>query len=871
METNMPMMEPLRPTDSRRRTSTVGRARKALPWLLAAGLTTLAAAAPSALDGEEQPGGPAAELAPLRPFRTFTRQNTPGLPQSSVAAIVQDAEGVLWLATLDGLAAFDGAVMTDVRTLPGAPQLTAVTALAVREAGGIYVGSSAGLHRMTAERRWGSVGGTRSVVSIAEDGPGVVWAVDAQGRLHRIQDGTRPAWNIVRLPPDAGPAVAVARGGNARVWIAARRALLASDAHGSVHVVSRNPDGTAFTALAVDHSGTPWLGTSQGGVVRVPARPEPAPQVQPGCLAGTAVTALVEDWRHRMWAGCADGRLSVGPAAGPRDVWGAEEGLRLGARVLTLAVDRQGSLWIGRNGLGAAQLVSERWRHRSYWSGTERQVPGESVFGIWTRPEGGALLGVIQRGIWRWTGSRVDEIGAPEGLTENIRFAVEPTPGTVWAGGRFGLYESRGGRPFRQVLRLPSGFVTGLERSPSGTWYALTSVAGLWLNRGGAWVPDQSVNPRLPHQNVRGITWLRNGDLWIATAGGVAVVHDGEVSTVGPTSDGEPFFANCVLELPDGDVWVGGLGGLLIRHGDTWRLLGQRDGLPGRSVYSLALAPDGSVWAGGAAGVGHYQNGAWRVFDRDDGLIEDECTLGGLAVLQDGRVLVGTMGSLAVYDPAVPPPPAAPLRLYWRTTPETGPDGIAHLPQGRRDVQLRWSAPWLALSPVEYRTRVSPGSRRYSEPTTRADLDLARLAPGRWTIEVQARTQGSPAGPWTDPLSVTVDVPPYLWERWWARVAGAGLLLGIVPIAVRFRTRQLERRQRDLQRAVDAAVAEVKTLTGLVPICASCKRIRDDRGSWNQLEAFLKAHSDAQLSHGICPDCMATLYPDYGDNPGGQA
>ena len=58
------------------------------------------------------------------------------------------------------------------------------------------------------------------------------------------------------------------------------------------------------------------------------------------------------------------------------------------------------------------------------------------------------------------------------------------------------------------------------------------------------------------------------------------------------------------------------------------------------------------------------------------------------------------------------------------------------------------------------------------------------------------------------------------------------------------------------------AIANVKTLRGLLPICASCKKIRDDRGYWNQLEIYIHEHSEAEFSHGICPDCSRQLYPD---------
>jgi len=58
------------------------------------------------------------------------------------------------------------------------------------------------------------------------------------------------------------------------------------------------------------------------------------------------------------------------------------------------------------------------------------------------------------------------------------------------------------------------------------------------------------------------------------------------------------------------------------------------------------------------------------------------------------------------------------------------------------------------------------------------------------------------------------------------------------------------------------ALAEVKQLSGLLPICASCKRVRDDTGYWNQIDVYIRSHADVQFSHGICPECMARLYPD---------
>jgi len=76
--------------------------------------------------------------------------------------------------------------------------------------------------------------------------------------------------------------------------------------------------------------------------------------------------------------------------------------------------------------------------------------------------------------------------------------------------------------------------------------------------------------------------------------------------------------------------------------------------------------------------------------------------------------------------------------------------------------------------------------------------------------------------------------------------------------------RQLVEEERErLIEELKKALENVKTLKGLLPICASCKRIRDDTGYWNQIEAYVREHTDAEFSHALCPDCAVKLYPKY--------
>lgn len=73
----------------------------------------------------------------------------------------------------------------------------------------------------------------------------------------------------------------------------------------------------------------------------------------------------------------------------------------------------------------------------------------------------------------------------------------------------------------------------------------------------------------------------------------------------------------------------------------------------------------------------------------------------------------------------------------------------------------------------------------------------------------------------------------------------------------------IKRIEQDRERLIDElrnAVAKVRTLKGLLPICAACKKVRDDKGYWNQIESYLSRHTDADFSHALCPECLDKLY-----------
>ena len=81
--------------------------------------------------------------------------------------------------------------------------------------------------------------------------------------------------------------------------------------------------------------------------------------------------------------------------------------------------------------------------------------------------------------------------------------------------------------------------------------------------------------------------------------------------------------------------------------------------------------------------------------------------------------------------------------------------------------------------------------------------------------------------------------------------------------------RQVEAQNVELQEkndALEAALVQVKLLSGMLPICANCKKIRNDEGYWQEVTTYIQEHSDAEFTHGICSDCLPKLYPEiYGE------
>jgi hypothetical protein len=102
------------------------------------------------------------------------------------------------------------------------------------------------------------------------------------------------------------------------------------------------------------------------------------------------------------------------------------------------------------------------------------------------------------------------------------------------------------------------------------------------------------------------------------------------------------------------------------------------------------------------------------------------------------------------------------------------------------------------------------------------------------------------------------------YSHWLIRYWNAGVrLAAFLTIALTFAfIKQQLRQEQQLNQELSGALAEVKRLSGFLPICASCKKIRNDHGSWEQIETYIRDRSEAEFTHSLCPECVDKIYPD---------
>jgi hypothetical protein len=252
------------------------------------------------------------------------------------------------------------------------------------------------------------------------------------------------------------------------------------------------------------------------------------------------------------------------------------------------------------------------------------------------------------------------------------------------------------------------------------------------------------------------------------------------------------------------------------------------------------------------------------VYGEADGMRDRECNgaqdpAGWRA--RDGRLWFPTARGLVVIDPShlhASKPPAALIASIRVDGELRAPGRELVLRQGTSRLELAYTAPALR-GPVRlrFRYRLESFDHKWNEASDR-DAQYTNLLPGDYRFVVEAGLDDA----WGPPATIAITLPPRFYETGWF-YALALLLLALAIVAVPLlRVRQLRTRARDLDKRVQEAIGELKVLSGLLPICAWCKKIRDDRGYWSKIEQYLSARTEAQFTHGICPDCTQKMLSD---------
>ena len=741
-----------------------------------------------------------------------------GLPQLSVTALAQTADGFLWAGTQEGLARFDGLRFDAFDAVSGDLPASAVTAL-LADGDALWVGTRGGAARRLNGVFESDPGATADayVFTLARDAAGGVWAGTLSGAVSRSDGG--PFATVAGLDSLGAAVTAIAFVGEA-AWIGTRGAGLWRWADGRAKPVAAGTLGDAHvTSLLVGTDGL-TVGTLAAGTFRV--RGNRLRRV--AALDGVAVRTLHRDPAGTLWAGAEQGglvRVTGGTAATL-----TEDGGLPHATVRSLLTDREGSLWIGTEGGGLARLRPGKF---VTW-GTPEGLGSDIAFSIVEDAAGAVWVGTEGGGLSRIDGADVTTLTTADGLPGDVVLALAPARGGgVWAGFHGeGLALVQNGSVTRYGPdQLPARSVFGLHTDPDGTAWAATS-SGLVRIRNGQ-VTTYTEADGLSSDVVTAIARDAQGRLLVGTyEGGLTVLETsaGGVRAVATVREADGLGSDAVISVlgvPDGAVWIGTERGGLSRVAadGTLTTLRAADGLPSDVVLHVLQDGDGGLWLSTNRGLvvvreadvdafaaGMLPRIPTTTYDESDGLRTREFN-GGVSPAgwktRDGALwFAGAAGAVSVASGPIrtntvaPPVAVVSVRADGATLPL---GGDVRLDPGTRRLTIGYAAlSFINSARLPFRYRLDGVDDGWVDAGTAHEAVYTNLAPGDYTFRVQAANAD---GVWSDvPATLDFVLAPSLTQTWWFRVLAALALVGTLVLGYRARVRHLKQRQRALEQIV---------------------------------------------------------------------
>lgn len=814
-----------------------------------------------------------------------------GLPQNYVFTILQTREGYLWVGTRGGLGRFDGVrfVSFDDRR-PNALHDSEVWALAEDGEGALWIGTyGGGVSRLKDDAfttyRVADGLPSDSVTALAVGPDDELWIGTTAGLACRRNGRILSYPGEKDLPGGAVRALHADRHGT--VWIGTEKGLASYSSGRFSSLTAAYPSELSGLVATIDGDGEDglWLTLWRAGAQDNGARLLKDGRVQSfggrqGVPSNTP-TALAVEADGTAWIGTLNGlcRMRDGRCEDPlADVSSLADRLTLqtvAARgVSALGVDREGNLWLGTRYDGLARLQATTGR---LVTGGGPSEPDADVRALLADPDGSVWLATATD-IRRLRGSTSEVHVLEPGLA--AAGIARTADGTLVVGTTTGLFELSGGRARRARVRGAEAVdVSVVFTDRKGTTWLGSRAAGLFRVAAERLEPyGEAVG--LPGRQVRALGEDSRGGLWVGTRDrGVSVLRDGRALSFG-RAQGLPSDAVQALCVDgEDDVWVATRQGLGRIHDGRVAALTARHGLPGNFFYQVFDDGD-SLWLTYARGIARVSKAELReaaegrraavapeLLGAESGMRSTSLSVAHQPTVvraADGRLWFATARGAVVIDPRTsrqdPAPPAARVE-------EITVDGRAFAagppvdaPPGRGEIEVRYTG--LSLrSPesIRFRYRLDGFDPGWIDAGPRRAVRYTNIPPGKYRFRVStARGRGR----WSETEAVVpITIGPHFYEtRWWTALvaASAGAL---VWVGYRYRVRALRRRTHELRHRVDEAVASLKVLRGLLPICSSCKRIRSDEGYWHQIEEYVREHTEADFTHGICPECMRELFP----------
>ena len=817
-----------------------------------------------------------------------------GLPQNTVRAMAQTPEGLLWLSTHAGLHRFDGVAFTPLAEPHEILSRFHVYSLATDHDGALWIGTNGGglLRRndgtythfspddgfpgrvildiaIRGDRVWIA---TESDGVIAVDGREVRQWSDAHGlpagTIHNLAvDQEGACWAAVlghglfRIGPDGE---VVATGLEDGLLSSMPRAVHADD-DGTLWVgfhrgFSRLRQGewrhwtpsTGFPDSMVsrirrDRDGNLWIATLGSGLLRLSADEETVEPVDTPPYRLDDLWALLEDRSGSLWLGTLAsglGRLSDGRV---RTI-GAPEGLA-GEQLNSLAEGPDGTIWATTNSSGLQRL---RGRDMPPAVTSEHGLSSNGGWGLAFDSQGDLWVATMRPGLDHISASGVRTYTTEDGIGPGRLLGVYvDRRDRVWVTGDSGL------------VRLDPAESPGAPRRLR----RYTTADGLAHDQTG------HLSQALPG--------AEDQRLWIGGNGGVSVWDEDDRFANYTAADG--LINERVWSIaPDGEggAWIGTFGGGLhrLRDGKIRRILGAEHGLPSNDVTAIVDDGAGYAWLATTRGLARLPwhdlrretRPAVLVLDSSDGMRSAEIYGGSPRGIRasDGHLYFVSRKGFSQVDPSRIDIAAPPKLSFHRAELDGKPlhlsSDLVLAPSFRR-LAVSVVAESVALPsrvPLRYRLVGLEKGEDTWLPLAGRRVELSRLPPGEYTLEVEAADAEGTFH--ENPAVLAFTVEPRFRDTKTFALLTALLFVAAGVGAQQWRVRLLRARQAELQAAVDEAVAKVRALRGLLPICASCKNIRDDEGYWQGVETYITEHADVAFSHGLCPTCSETYLREFG-------